>query len=201
MLGMVSGALGRRQAEPAQGRRLGMYNPAAAAAVLELVAEGISLRGACDRLGLARRTVRGWAATVPEFTVALRSARREGFEVWADEILSIGDEVAGCTDTAQVQAARVRIDSRKWLLAKLHPEQYGDHIQLTGRGDRDLIPVTAPETAVPRLMSVLTVLLPGASNSELHNLASAMVEKVNSAGNGPSPSLTFDPGDDDDTKN
>jgi hypothetical protein len=72
------------------------YDPEMAAAILELVADGIGLKGACDRLGVARRSARDWSATVPEFAAALQAARREGFEVWADEILAIADEVAGC---------------------------------------------------------------------------------------------------------
>jgi hypothetical protein len=157
------------------------FDPETAAAILDLVADGIGLKGACDRLGLARRSVRDWARTVPEFAAALRAARREGFEVWADEILSIGDEVAGCTDTARVQAARVRIDSRKWLLAKLRPEQFGDRVELTGQDGKDLIPQNT-QAQIPRLMKVLAVLLPEAPNSELFDLATAMTNKLN--GNG-----------------
>jgi hypothetical protein len=78
-----------------------------------------------------------------------------------------------------VQAARVRIDSRKWLLAKLRPEQYGDTVRLTGKDGRDLLPQTTPEARIPKLMAILSVVMPDKSNSELHALATTMVGKLN----------------------
>jgi hypothetical protein len=146
------------------------------AAICELVADGLSVRGACEKLGVPRSTLRLWEKK-PEFGAALASARRHGWEVWADEILTIGDAIAGCEDNAQVQAARIRIDSRKWLLSKLKPDQYGDRVELLGRDGKDLIPAS-PEAAIPRLMQVLSILLPAATNSELHGLATGMARKL-----------------------
>jgi hypothetical protein len=151
------------------------YRPDVVALLLDQVATGAGLKAVCEKLPVDRRTVQHWAAEYPEFNRALQHARREGYEVWADEILSIGDEVEGCTDNATVQAARVRIDSRKWLLAKLNPERYGDRIEVTGAGGKDLL---TAEQQIPRLMQVLAVLLPGTANSELHQLASSMAAKL-----------------------
>jgi hypothetical protein len=144
-------------------------------AICELVADGLSLRAACERLRVPRSTLRLWERK-PEFGAALAIARRHGYAVWADEILTIGDAIEGCTDGAQVQAARTRIDSRKWLLSKLHPEQYGEKVELTGKDGRDLL--ASPEAQIPKLMAILAVLLPGTGNSELHALASTMAGKL-----------------------
>jgi hypothetical protein len=146
--------------------------------VVEMVGDGYGLQAACVALNVPRRTVRTWAAEQPDFAKALQLARRDGLEVLADEIISIGDEVEGCTDNAVVQAARLRIDARKWLLSKLHPERYGDKVELTGKDGKDLLPAR-PEVLVPRLMQVLAVLLPGSGNSELHSLATSMVQRLN----------------------
>jgi hypothetical protein len=153
------------------------FRPDIAALILDEVATGAGLKAVCEKLPVDRRTVQHWAAENPEFNRALQHARREGYEVWADEILSIGDEVEGSTDNATVQAARVRIDSRKWLLAKLNPERYGDKVELTGAGGRDLL-AAAPETQIPRLMQVLAIMLPGMPNGELHSLATTMAGKL-----------------------
>jgi hypothetical protein len=106
-------------------------------------------------------------------------ARRDGYEHWADEILEISDHVLGSENPAEVQAARLAVDSRKWLLAKLHPEKYGDRVELTGKDGRDLLPAS-PEASIPRLMTVLAVLLPQMANNELHNLATTMAAKLGS---------------------
>jgi hypothetical protein len=144
-------------------------------AICELVADGLSLRAACERLRVPRSTLRLWERK-PEFGAALAIARRHGYAVWADEILTIGDAIEGCEDNAAVQAARVRIESRKWLLSKLHPEQYGEKVELTGAGGRDLL--ASPEQQIPKLMAILAVLLPGTGNRELHTLASTMASKL-----------------------
>lgn len=56
----------------------------------------------------------------------------------ADEILSIADAGSN-SDNIIVQRDRLRVDSRKWILAKLHPKKYGDKIDMTSNG-KDLIP-------------------------------------------------------------
>jgi hypothetical protein len=61
-------------------------------------------------------------------------------DMYFESIISISDEVAGCTDNAQVQAARLRVDARKWTASKLAPKKYGDRIEHVGAGGRDLIP-------------------------------------------------------------
>jgi Bacteriophage Sf6, terminase small subunit-like len=153
------------------------FDPGKAAEILELIAEqGLGLKAACERVGIPRRSVREWATVVPEFGKALQLARLEGYEHWSDEILEIADSVRASDSPAAVNAARLAVDSRKWLLSKLRPEQYGERVELTGAGGKDLI--AAPEVQIPRLMQVLAVLLPGTGNSELHQLASTMAGKL-----------------------
>lgn len=69
-------------------------------------------------------------------------AKQSGLEAMADEILEIADDTSG--DTYEdgsgavkiapdvVDRARLRIDSRKWLLSKLAPKKYGDKVELGG---------------------------------------------------------------------
>jgi hypothetical protein len=72
----------------------------------------------------------------------------------ADETIEIadgtGNDIITLPDGREVEDQRViardrlRVDTRKWLLAKLHPKKYGDKVtqELTGAGGKDLIPQT-----------------------------------------------------------
>lgn len=69
-------------------------------------------------------------------------------EVMADEILELSDNVGGdlitlkdgreVVDNAVVQRDRLRVDTRKWLLAKLHPKKYGDKLDVEHSGSINL---------------------------------------------------------------
>ncbi len=61
-----------------------------------------------------------------------------------EEILEIADDdnldVAGFNDDGipivdgqHIQRAKLRIDSRKWMLGKLRPKKYGDKLEVTGQ--------------------------------------------------------------------
>lgn len=65
----------------------------------------------------------------------------------AEEILQISDNIGGdmvvmpdgreVVDHAVVQRDRLRVDARKWILAKMNPKKYGDKIDMTS-GDEPL---------------------------------------------------------------
>jgi len=69
--------------------------------------------------------------------------------VYADQILQIADDATrdwierknpdGSTyhafDAEHVQRARLRIDSRKWLMSKMAPKKYGDRVEVAGNSD------------------------------------------------------------------
>lgn len=73
-------------------------------------------------------------------------------EKMAEETLEIadciGDDVMILPDGREVENQRVinrdrlRVDTRKWLLSKLHPKKYGEKIsqEVTGKDGKDLIP-------------------------------------------------------------
>jgi hypothetical protein len=53
------------------------------------------------------------------------------FFVYEPKQIEISDESPGM-DMAGVAAAKLRTDNRKWILSKLHPEIYGDRLQISG---------------------------------------------------------------------
>lgn len=126
----------------------GLYTEAIAAEVCQRIAEGETLNQICrDKHMPARPTVVGWVlADKGGMADRYARAREMQFETWADEISEIADngindwidrEVeAGRIETEyngdHVQRSRLRVDSRKWLLAKLKPQQYGDSLKHTG---------------------------------------------------------------------
>jgi hypothetical protein len=154
------------------------YTPEIGEALCALVADGCGLKSASAKLGIARRSARRWEAEVPEFTRALAAARLEALENMAEELVELSDAVEKSGSMAEVQAQRLRIDTRRWVLSKLRPERYGDHLQLTGAGDQPLIPAVGSEAQIPRLLQVLSVILPDATNSQLFDLATNWARKL-----------------------
>jgi len=60
----------------------------------------------------------------PEFEARFQSARLEGLEHIADDLIDIADEYA------DVQRARLKSENMKWLLSKRKPQIYGDKLDV-----------------------------------------------------------------------
>jgi len=125
--------------EPKRGRTC-TYSQKIADEICERLAEGESLKVICfDPHMPSESLVRLWAqddaadkaGTGAGFSAKYARAREQGYERLAEEILEISDAdctVDGKPDNALVQQARLRVDSRKWLLSKLLPRKYGDRV-------------------------------------------------------------------------
>jgi hypothetical protein len=109
--------------------RPGIYSPEIAAEICERMAMGESLRSICRAEGMpAEVTVRGWAIEDREgFLAQYAMASQTRMDCLADEILEIADNAS----SEDVQAARLRIDTRKWLMSKIAPKRLGDKLDLT----------------------------------------------------------------------
>ena len=125
------------------GGRKSTYTEAIGLEICARMAEGESLTMVCKDKGLpSRGTVTRWVLDNPAFRARYAQARESLLDVYADQILSISDD--GTTDyitkvgrngheyeavdQEHIQRSRLRVDSRKWLLSKLRPEQYGDRM-------------------------------------------------------------------------
>ena len=112
------------------------YTPELAAVICERLAEGESLRTICaDKAMPGLSTVMGWLFDGKHegFPEQYARAREAQAELRADEITDIADGVEHGASEA-VQAARLRVEARKWIAAKLLPKRYGDKVQHTGDG-------------------------------------------------------------------
>lgn len=109
------------------------YNQQVAEAICERIALGESLRSICrDDAMPAQSTVFKWLTQQQSFAEQYARARETQADAMVDEMLDIADRAVS---NEEVQAARLRIDARKWVAVKLRPKKYGERVmtELTGR--------------------------------------------------------------------
>lgn len=100
--------------------------------ILEGLAEGRSLRSICKDDGMPSvSTVFRWCADEEVWREQYAQARASGDDAMAEDIQEIADR-----SELDPQDKKVRIDARKWLLAKRQPKKYGDKIDVTSGGER-----------------------------------------------------------------
>jgi hypothetical protein len=90
------------------------------------VAQGHSLRSWCRQNDREPMTVYRWLREHKDFFARYSRAHEDRADSLADEIVEIADESQFGT-LEQIQAARLRIDARKWIAAKLRPQKWGDY--------------------------------------------------------------------------
>lgn len=107
------------------------------------LAEGGSLVKICEDPKMPHRsTVLTWAlgqvedASIDGFPDRYAQARDVQAEVFIDQAIPISDDTEGEQSSAAVQAAKLRVDTRKWYASKLRPAVYGERkaMELTGKG-------------------------------------------------------------------
>lgn len=91
--------------------------------VFEEVAGGRTLKDIAQELGISRQILSTWCNR-PERRDALSRARQEAAGALMDEALAITDSAD--EDPNVLQKARQQTDLRKWLAARLAPQQWGD---------------------------------------------------------------------------
>lgn len=121
-----------------------MFNQTKADAICARLAEGASLRKAAAEVQVSASHVLDWTESVPAFGEQYAQARARGYQWLADEIIEISDDSAGDVietesgpkaDAERVARSKLRVDSRKWMLAKMLPKLYGEKIDHTLTGE------------------------------------------------------------------
>ena len=130
--------------------RLSEYDPEIAAQVCLLIStESKGLRAICesDERFPDPATFYRWMLSHAELREIYTRAKDEQLQILADEIQQIADEtqvgevITIKGDEREVKMAdmlehrKLRIESRKWLLAKLAPKKYGDKLQTEHSGE------------------------------------------------------------------
>ncbi len=70
-------------------------------------------------------TIYEWIKKNAHFSENYVRARLEQAEHYAIEIMDIGDDLNNNATREQIEIAKVRIESRKWIASKLLPKKYG----------------------------------------------------------------------------
>jgi len=120
--------------------------------ICESLAKGNSLRKTCRKKGMPERhTVMNWLIdqNKKDFFTQYAQAREFGADVIFDELVELADK---CTDPVMSQLLKIRIDTRKWCLARQQPRKYGDKIQqeITGK---DGAPIKTQNATITAKMS------------------------------------------------
>ena len=128
-----------------QGGRPSLYSDELAATICRRIAEGESLRRICDDADMpCKTTVVGWLGGDGHagFRDRYACARELQAEHFAGEIIEIADNSTSdrftddkgkvLVDHEVVARDRLRVDTRKWLMARMAPKKYGDRMQHTG---------------------------------------------------------------------
>jgi hypothetical protein len=106
------------------------YSAELAATICEHIAEGKSLRSFCEMDETPSKSmVMRWLREHAEFRDQYVRAREDQAELHAEEIVHIADT------EPDPQVARVRIDARKWVAARLLPKRYGEKSEVNVNAD------------------------------------------------------------------
>jgi hypothetical protein len=97
-----------------------------------------------------RSSVHNWLATNKAFMDQYAKARELQADTIFDEMFDIaddgsndwmlkksGDDEIEVLNHEHVQRSRLRIDTRKWALARMAPKKYGEKLETTLKGDED----------------------------------------------------------------
>ncbi len=134
---------------PVHDARGNTYTDELADRICQLLASGVSLGRICKMDGMpARSTILGWVFVREDFREKYWLARKIQSEGLADEIIEIADdgrndfmEVEGrngqtkvLADHEHINRSKLRMDARRFLLAKLQPERYGERLDVNHTG-------------------------------------------------------------------
>lgn len=134
------------------------FSIALAAEICDRLAGGQSLREICRSEDMpCVSAVKNWLRDKPDFVAQYALAREAQADHFAEEILEIADdgsndwmerqgrdgEVIPVLDREHVSRSQLRVDARKWLMARMAPKKYGEKTSLehTGKDGAPLIPV------------------------------------------------------------
>lgn len=103
------------------------YLPEVADDICSLLITGESLRNICKRPGMPNKaTVMRWLKVHEDFRDQYTKAADIRSDAIFEELIDIADDSG--EDTAAVAKARLRIETRKWVIARMAPKKYSDRI-------------------------------------------------------------------------
>jgi len=154
-----------------KGGRPSEYTQETADRICSQLAEGKSLRTVCKADDMpCMQTVFNWMRAYPQFLDQYTRAKEESADLLVEEMLDISDDATNDwmevhdkdnpgyrLNGEAINRSRLRVDTRKWIAAKLKPKKYGERLQteVTGADGKDLIPQTSDLDLARRLAFLL----------------------------------------------
>lgn len=138
------------------------FNEEIAARICAEIAAGAKISEVCAADDMpADRTIYRWLAKHDTFRQMYARACEDRTASMAEELLDIVDDGRNdfCEQTIgetkrwvengeAIQRSRLRADTRKWLMSKMHPRKYGDKLALGGDADAPPIGLTLIERRI-----------------------------------------------------
>jgi hypothetical protein len=120
------------------------YSPELCGIICDELIAGRSLREICREPKMPHlSTVRRWVLKYPDFYELYTKARQSQADTLAEDILEIADSGAGEGDTmVAVNRARLQVDARKWLAARMGPKRWGGKLDESEDGPTPGINIT-----------------------------------------------------------
>ena len=123
-----------------------IYTPELAIKICDLLSDGISLRRVCSMESMpSKTTVLRWIRDNEDFRSQYTRAKEESADAHADDMIDIADDGTNdwtekldkdgnptgvmVADQDHINRSRLRVDTRKWIAAKLKPKKYGDKVE------------------------------------------------------------------------
>ncbi|UZA25345.1 hypothetical protein LP117_02455 [Moraxella bovis] len=108
--------------KPKMGRPT-IYSEELVAEFLYRIAKGRSVASVCQDDDMPHRaTIYEWLAQNGDFSDRYARASEQRADHYFDEMLDIADKAL----PEEVQKAKLQIDTRKWVLARMNPKKYSD---------------------------------------------------------------------------
>lgn len=107
---------------------------ATAQRIFEAMRDGWSLRSYCLHNNLPFTKVCEWLNT--EFCEDYADAQNARADYFFDEILTIADDCSH--DKGAVMKAKLQIESRKWIMARMAPKKYGEKVNVDVSGTTEV---------------------------------------------------------------
>lgn len=129
------------------------FNHDIADEICHRVSGGASVKTICASEGMpSMQTVFKWLREQPSFAENYTRATAERADAVFEEIFAIADDGSNDTyvddegnertDHDVINRSRLRIDARKWALARMAPKKYGDKIETVHSGGVEIKQIT-----------------------------------------------------------
>ena len=121
------------------------FTPELGENICELIACGWLMKDAARHFGIPPETVCRWVVKHEAFREVYAVARGQHTEIWAEEIIEIADDASRdytadkhgkrIFNSESVHRAKLRIEGRKWIMARLDPRLWGNRPEIRVKHD------------------------------------------------------------------